>query len=1525
MSPLVTDPASIVQLREEIAEAEKKAGQLADERKQAERDLERAREAGDEKAAVAARKLLQSIDKKAAQIAKQLSTLAGALLDDGFEDMDDADVDKLGAEVPLALLPVRLETRFARGRSGAELLIRIYPDQIHQDTHEPELTAAEIEWGRHFWEQWWRAGGDADGQAGAWAQLAARFAPARAAWVARELRPENASDHPTKPVADTDPLDPAPEWPAVKDRESSWTRAPRARLLPDRFVAIGYRAGTRVFVHWGRELTEDPAVGPSPEAAAVKYHGLTVDEDMLWMLDFERALSIGMALRVQKGEDLDKGVDQLLVLGVRASPNGTAGQALTGLVRAHQYTDGLGLVAPATPTNNAGNGTRSGYSARGGGVPSGWLSDDPSTAAPGRGRDGALIASALGLDGESLVDVDGADGVESARAGLMQAVLWPGCGGYALEQLFDGTLSPPERQALADHVERYVRPGNPLPVVRIGSQPYGVLPVAPPTTLVGSKSGTGMQLAVTVLEALRPFWLDSLPRVARLPGADPDADLLAVLGADARSSSYAARPLLGPQYLDGLIALADPAGQAAQRANLHGRSAQLLALFAQLGLVSTPLITRAFYSEGSALVHAPIVQQAPLSDTDPLEDGYLAWLAKALFADVLAGHDAQAKPFGDRRQPLLWLLARAAVLELLADGAFTILEAEQPSPVAGGDLLEPEIVTPSVKTPLWRLRQPSPHGGGVLADAMWPQPDGALGPSAALIKRYAAKLKQLGGLPSATLDRLFRDTLDLHAHRLDAWITSLATRRLAEMRSKQPEGLHVGAFGWVEDLKPADKPITLPSKKPVTPKDSPGWVHTPSLGHAATAAILRSGQLSHTGQGTGKLLGVDVSSRRVREADLVLSAMRQGQSLGAALGYRFERALHDVTSPHLDGYLPPLRAFAPQTAGKLLPAAPSLDAGTARGVLDGMALLRQRDSIPWGSEGLPANGSAAQVAIDALIDRLAGLTDALSDLAISESVYHGVQGNPLRAGASLDALDRGEAPPPELEFAHPRRSGVGVTHRVGILRTAMVSKIDPYAGHSGWAPPARTSANARTLAEPVLSGICAGMLPAPGHVKWQARYRSTDDQTASVWETFTLEDLRVEPLDVVYSATPGGVAASGELEARAAHAARLAHPAFPGEIILVLDRDPSWGANVFTLPELSEIAAAIRALIVDSRALDARDLATPLSGVTASVVADRFDTERVEPSVTALDTAIEALAGATGASELSDALLGLAAFGIPGAVPESEDEAALQAQAERVHDLANARKSAADDILSGLDTGASDAPAKLAEAISALFGQAFRVLPPFDVPAGLSFADSHKLLDKVPHALEDWLGRMSRVREGVGRFGEALMHAAAARPLLQRGAEGSFAVAQQPPPDSAERWCGLPTKSGGPPPGGRVSFVFEGAEDVNLSKPVAGLFVDEWVEVVPNDHETTAVAFGYDAPGSCAPQSILLGIPPVEAQTWSVAAVEAIALEALELAKIRMVDPDSLGEVGHFLPALFFANNQQLETISTDLPRATAP
>ena len=59
-------------------------------------------------------------------------------------------IGQLDAAHPITLLPLRLETRFRRGPvdgspdAVGELLVRIYPDSILADSHEPLLSPNEV-------------------------------------------------------------------------------------------------------------------------------------------------------------------------------------------------------------------------------------------------------------------------------------------------------------------------------------------------------------------------------------------------------------------------------------------------------------------------------------------------------------------------------------------------------------------------------------------------------------------------------------------------------------------------------------------------------------------------------------------------------------------------------------------------------------------------------------------------------------------------------------------------------------------------------------------------------------------------------------------------------------------------------------------------------------------------------------------------------------------------------------------------------------------------------------------------------------------------------------------------------------------------------------------------------------------------------------------------------------------------------------------------------------------------------------
>src|SRR5207302_1573415 len=97
-----------------------------------------------------------------------------------------------------------------------------------------------------------------------------------------------------------------------------------------------------------------------------------------------------------------------------------------------------------------------------------------------------------------------------------------------------------------------------------------------------------------------------------------------------------------------------------------------------------------------------------------------------------------------------------------------------------------------------------------------------------------------------------------------------------------------------------------------------GHLHGPSLNHAVTAAVLRSGYLAHATTSMPDAFAVDLSSRRVRPALEIIDGMRNGQSLGALLGYRFERGLHDRHAvAEVDAFVLALRQAFPLVANRL--------------------------------------------------------------------------------------------------------------------------------------------------------------------------------------------------------------------------------------------------------------------------------------------------------------------------------------------------------------------------------------------------------------------------------------------------------------------------------------------------------------------------------------------------------------------------------------------------------------------------------
>ena len=77
------------------------------------------------------------------------------------------------------LFPSGWHTVLCPGGWQLELRVQVYPIPC-TDSHEPGLSADELTWGQHFWEQTWRGANDEERAKAAWQQLVERFDAPRA-------------------------------------------------------------------------------------------------------------------------------------------------------------------------------------------------------------------------------------------------------------------------------------------------------------------------------------------------------------------------------------------------------------------------------------------------------------------------------------------------------------------------------------------------------------------------------------------------------------------------------------------------------------------------------------------------------------------------------------------------------------------------------------------------------------------------------------------------------------------------------------------------------------------------------------------------------------------------------------------------------------------------------------------------------------------------------------------------------------------------------------------------------------------------------------------------------------------------------------------------------------------------------------------------------------------------------------------------------------------------------------------------
>jgi hypothetical protein len=1184
---------------------------------------------------------------------------------------------------------------------------------------------------RDYWADVYHAGGNAAQTDAAFAAFVATLGIAEEAALAIVER--NTPDSFEVEVHEPGPLPPVqvvfllfPPSDDVDTKLAAWSRAARVTTLPERFVLLGFQSDRTVpIINELGALIPDPLiVGPDPsmdiDAVLKSIHGAAYDaftddekaaryveylageSETKWLFDFTEAVSVGMAFKVDISAAIHaQGIDRLFVLGITLRGSETDGQAaLEELLAHHHFGDsGLSILPQGTPTNNTED-SRSGYSD----------SEDPDEAydnyhpseAPDDSadatlkRDGRWLAEMLGISAEesSLNLVPGYYLKDQREARAMNTALWNATLGYSMESMLTPVFTEWQRDFTRWFLINHVSGRGRLPVIRIGDQPYGILPATTFTSMPWLEQEDvelrrtlrpyrrALRVLHSVLQRMRDDWASKLDSVAYIgkPGNAHDI-LLQALGLHANSVEFDQRYAESfAHHFNWLIA--NGAGSLAQLYEWRYRQ-RGMDLLADLGYVHDPQlnpeipILEKFFLTREHDVVKPLIDDRALSETDTirpytdLEQNYIEWLIEHARNDHRNIKDQ--KGFTDNKPPyaLLYDMLRHALNLQFAHTALNLYRGAEILNEAQANVLRMDTefigvreqpVGPESKWDLIYQADPRiAESGTVLVDHISTLIRGnVVDSSTRNLHEVIDALELLKDAPTARLERAFVEHLDLCTYRLDSWLLGLVDAQLHEMRHLRTTaeegpraGVYLGAFGWLEHLKPDDRTLTPAplsaemraifdpdgAKQPMVDDTNAGYVHAPSINHALTAAVLRNAYISNASKETAEPYKVNLSSERVRSALAIIEGMQQGQSLGALLGYRLERGLHDNSAHELDIFIYELRKVFPLVSNRLRhtqikrakPAPTPADAERnqeeedafseaaavtkveARNVLDGVSLLdhirkTKKQTYPFGfaigdgPDTLKGASAGEQAAINAEVRRLMNIRDAVADLAMAESVHQVVQGNYDRAAGALDAYSKGKYPQMPDVIRSPA-SGVSLTHRFGIHLPAGIAPVGTDAP--------------RARAEPAINAWIADLLPSDlSGIACRVEYTvpNYDDTIPDpvITKTVSMDELGLFPIDLLYMInveTDKGLTALDDHVLEFVHRDDTPRADVGIAIRYAHTFDPA--AGILSFFEVMPLIESLRALVISSRALLPADVAVPNEARQSQNASAMIDAARV--------------------------------------------------------------------------------------------------------------------------------------------------------------------------------------------------------------------------------------------------------------------------------------------------------------------------
>lgn len=1069
-------------------------------------------------------------------------------------------------------------------------------------------------------------------------------------------------------------------------KEHSWSQATRVNILPERLALIRFKGNDAMEPIFGNTITYPLFTSPDPSDAAAQFKpndkgDLEFGDSIKWVADFERAVEIGMGFRISLAQDELEGFSRILVLGVKLGADATEGKKEVEELFDHHYFSkkGLRIVPQGTPTNNTPS-SDSGYSYADSpdqtfdlyfNQKAGYNEDDLLN----KRKDGQWLAEWLGIDYSITKKILHGDGMDQIDARNMNTALWPATMGYAMESLMKGGFSDETIAQTRDFFNGFVSGRGPVPAIRIGNQPYGILPTAAFHRLTWLQNNERIPLSrnnpfqflnglYQLLLRIEAYWQQNIvSSVSHISEGttSPYQTLLDVIGLHPNSVSFHRR------YLESLIEMSN--AMSLIKAGFKEHSDVVTNnnnfLHQTLGYQTDVL------PQIAALLALPLtypvknlIDDVPLSETKQIRSytadnrNYIKTLADEARTsqDALrTGQGLTERPDAELYRLLKYALEKgyyssginaAAVVNAFPAEKLATMRIEQPfihqqwqGAVTESNYAFLYDTVPAIST--------TKTVSQVIRDSLF---EAIIPTYSTYLASQLEALDQLKDASTARLERAFVEHVDSCTYRLDAWKTGIVTTELSIMRNnhggisdgQRRTGIFIGAFGWLENVRPDRKKQLTVKEIPqdiiqdfnpdgnkifLTDSENEGYIHTPSLNQAVTSAVLRNGYISHGKPDENNVLAVNLSSERIRLALTIIEGIQAGQSLAALLGYHFERELHDrddLKAKKIDSYIYPLRKRFPLASDQLKDTKssettdPSVDPETvpitaleARNVIHGVHLIEYVKAQTNAANKTYPFGLADLPGGDA--DIAAAITDAVGHIT---DIGDAIADMGMAESVHHIVMGNYDRAAGVLETYskgnYPQEPDVIRTPRSGATLTHRVSIPMPYVALAGGTGP-------RAQSEPSMNQWLTTILPPMQKIICRCSYTSRADDTIKTIE-LSMQDIGIKPIDLVYILNTFDTSALNEIDDRFIYYLQTtADPKIDAAIQFKYTED-SADASKLSLFQVMPLIRSLRTLLLESPSLTPGDIALPNEANKKDIPSPELPVQRVQDLITTLKT-----------------------------------------------------------------------------------------------------------------------------------------------------------------------------------------------------------------------------------------------------------------------------------------------------------------